>query len=419
MKKLLILGGNYIEENIVKAAKELGFYTITTDNHSDWNLSPAKKISDEAWNISWSEIDKLADICKKEKIDGVIAGFSEFRVDCMIQLCKKLNLPCSLTKEQLEITRNKKKFKELLRKFNIQVIHDYTPETNIHFPVIVKPVDRAGSIGINVAYNSTQLNKYYDNAIALSPSKDAIIEDFINDGIKFDAYYFVKETTPYLLGTSDTIMCNNKEGAEILQKTWIFPSKAEHLFLKHLDKKIKNMIQGINIKNCYITMSAFYKDKNFYFFEAGFRLSGDLSFNYYWACSGINYLKTMILQSLNENNKDQFIDIYNLPEKKSAILNYFCKNGVIKNFNVPDTTDIKEIIAKNIYAKSGETILNETNVFKKIAMLTIVSENTKELTSIIEKVNNKVVVTDNNGNDLIYERLSSEETNKFFDEKNN
>lgn len=43
MKKLLILGGNYIEENIVKAAKELGFYTITTDNHSDWNLSPAKK----------------------------------------------------------------------------------------------------------------------------------------------------------------------------------------------------------------------------------------------------------------------------------------------------------------------------------------------------------------------------------------
>lgn len=179
------------------------------------------------------------------------------------------------------------------------------------------------------------------------------------------------------------------------------------------------MIQGINIKNCYITMSAFYKDKNFYFFEAGFRLSGDLSFNYYWACSGINYLKTMILQSLNENNKDQFIDIYNLPEKKSAILNYFCKNGVIKNFNVPDTTDIKEIIAKNIYAKSGETILNETNVFKKIAMLTIVSENTKELTSIIEKVNNKVVVTDNNGNDLIYERLSSEETNKFFDEKNN
>ena len=35
MKKILILGGNHIEKEIVLRAKELGYYTIVTDNHED------------------------------------------------------------------------------------------------------------------------------------------------------------------------------------------------------------------------------------------------------------------------------------------------------------------------------------------------------------------------------------------------
>ncbi len=43
MKKLLILGGNATETVIVEKAKELGVYTIVTDNHEDWSCSPAMK----------------------------------------------------------------------------------------------------------------------------------------------------------------------------------------------------------------------------------------------------------------------------------------------------------------------------------------------------------------------------------------
>ena len=273
MKKLLILGANYTEINIINAAKEMGVYTIVTDNHNDWELSPAKAAADEAWNISWSEIETLAFECKKNHIDGVIAGFSEFRVDCMIQLCKKLNLPCSITKEQLEITRDKKKFKTLCRNFDIPTIQEHQYETCNSFPVIIKPVDRAGSIGINVAYNKSQLDEYYQYALSLSPSKQVIIEDFIKNGTKFDVYYYVQNDEAFLLGTSDTIMCEGSEGAEFLQKAWTFPSVAEKKFIDKCDKNVKRMLTELGIKNCYVTMSAFYMNQNFYFFEAGFRLS--------------------------------------------------------------------------------------------------------------------------------------------------
>ena len=117
MDKLLILGGNPTEIEIVERAKKLGLYTIVTDNHTDWKLSPAKQLADEGWNISWSDVDTLAKKCQEENVNGVIAGFSEFRVDNMIQLCERLHFPCSLTMHQLDVTRDKLLFKETCRKY--------------------------------------------------------------------------------------------------------------------------------------------------------------------------------------------------------------------------------------------------------------------------------------------------------------
>ena len=59
MNKLLILGATYNEIDIIKCARNKGIYTIVTDNNLDWSKSPAKYIADEAWNISWSDIDTL------------------------------------------------------------------------------------------------------------------------------------------------------------------------------------------------------------------------------------------------------------------------------------------------------------------------------------------------------------------------
>ena len=48
-KKLLILGGNAASIDIVKAAQNMGVYTIVTDWY-DTKRSPAKLVADEYWN---------------------------------------------------------------------------------------------------------------------------------------------------------------------------------------------------------------------------------------------------------------------------------------------------------------------------------------------------------------------------------
>ena len=80
-KKLLILGATPNEIPVVKRAQELGAYVITTDYNKDYKLSPAKYYSDECWDISWSDIEELKKRCVESGVTGVIAGFSEIRVD--------------------------------------------------------------------------------------------------------------------------------------------------------------------------------------------------------------------------------------------------------------------------------------------------------------------------------------------------
>lgn len=417
MDKLLILGATYHEIGIIKRAQNKGIYTIVTDSNLDWSKSPAKYMADEAWDISWSDIDALVEKCNEVKVNGVIAGFSEFRVENMIKLCERLGLPCTLSMEQLDITRDKIKFKKLCAEYGIQGVPEYKYGEQIYFPVIVKPVDRAGSIGINVAYNQEDLEKFYKIAYDLSPSKSVIIEDFIDDGIKVDFYYYVKDSKVYLLGTSDTVMCEGELGAPILQKAWIFPSKYERQYVSEDDVKIRKMLLGIGIDNGYATMSAFYRNGKFYFFEAGFRLSGELSYNYYNHISGINYIDALLDYSLGISNNDKYEDYYSINNKtKAVILNYFGVNGRIEKINKPDNlvTDASKVIA-DYYIKEGDCIDNKTNVFKKAAMYTIFSDDGIALEDTIRYINSNVQILDSNGIDLIYERVNEKGLGLSYD----
>ena len=399
MDKLLILGGNPTEIEIVERAKKLGLYTIVTDNHTDWKLSPAKQLADEGWNISWSDVDTLAKKCQEENVNGVIAGFSEFRVDNMIQLCERLHFPCSLTMHQLDVTRDKLLFKETCRKYGLNTIAEHhIDDSNITFPVIVKPVDRAGSIGINVAHNKEELAAYYETALSLSPSKQVVIEDFITDGIKLT-----------LLGTSDTVMCKGDLGAKILQKAWPFKSKYEQDYLKQVDGKVRNMFNGLAINNAYATMSMFYRNGDFYFFEAGFRLSGEMSYHYYEKIAGINYLDSMIKHSMGYKDNADYKEVLNC-NNHCIVLNFFGLDGDVDNIKgLEELKKNDNIYDIQLYVNRNEAIENSTNVFKKIAMFTIVSASFEDMVATVNAVNNTFDVFDKNGESLVYERVSEQE----------
>ena len=417
MKKLLVIGSYYTELEIVRRSKRLGYYTIVTDNHLESAQIPAKKEADEVWNVSWKDVDCLTQLCKENDVNGIIGGFSEFRVESMIRLCNNLKLPCSLTLEQLGVTRNKKTFKELCKKYSIPCVRDFKiDDEDLVFPIIVKPVDLAGSAGISVVYNKEELIAAYNNAKSLSNSGEVILEDYIGDGIKVDVYYYVKEGDIRLLGTSDTIMCKRTEGSKVLQNAWPFPSKHEEAYIKDVDPAVQAMLSGIGIDNCYLTISLFWREGHFYCFETGFRLSGEMSFNYYSAVSGYDYLDDMIKFSVGDTTMP--LTGKDLNPLCSVVLNFYSLDGIIGKIEGEDiVAAIPEVCDFLVYGEPGMIIKNNSTVFKKIAMCTLASPSKEELLKAVDRVNSAFHIISTDGKEMIYERLSGEQLKTYYDEK--
>lgn len=184
MKKLLLLGGLRYLIPVINEAKKLGYYTITCDYLPSNN---AHKYSDEYCNINITDREAVLDLARKLKIDGIMSFAVDPGVITAAYVAEKLELPgCPL--KSVEILQNKALFRAFLEKhnFNVPKAKAYSDcneaEGEIsyfNFPVIVKPVDSAGSKGVTKVEKAKDLKPAFKNAISHSSTKIFIIEEFI------------------------------------------------------------------------------------------------------------------------------------------------------------------------------------------------------------------------------------------------
>ena len=183
-KKLLIMGGIAAACDIVKKAKEMGLYVIVTDYYEN---SPAKRIADESYMVSTTDVEAVVDLCKNKKVDGVITGYIEFMLPYYCEVCRRLALPCYATKEQIMLTNNKRKFKNLCRNNEIKVPEDYHVDGSfkredldrIEYPVVVKPADNGGARGISICRTESELKAAHKKAESFSRSGEVVVERYV------------------------------------------------------------------------------------------------------------------------------------------------------------------------------------------------------------------------------------------------
>ena len=88
--RLLILGtlGEFVQ--LVKKSKERGHYTIVCDGYPD---GPARQYADASYVIPVTDIDAVAELCQKEKVDGIITSFRICSWNAWSKLQRKRDCP--------------------------------------------------------------------------------------------------------------------------------------------------------------------------------------------------------------------------------------------------------------------------------------------------------------------------------------
>ncbi len=192
MKKILIIGTGWEQIPLVKKAKQYGLYVIAA---AWWDKKqiPADKIY-EVDSRNLEELDKI--ICT-EKPDYIIADESDSAMYAVAFFSEKYQFYGPRLRTQT-ITNNKFLQRECIKKtsvlqpayrlcWNLEMAREFA--NDIEYPIIIKPLDNCGSIGISKVYKDCELNTAWLKAVENSNSRMCIVEKCIcGDVITADGF---------------------------------------------------------------------------------------------------------------------------------------------------------------------------------------------------------------------------------------
>lgn len=184
-KRLMLLGGIRYLLPVIETAHKYGYWVITVDYLPD-NI--AHKYSDEYHNVSILDKDAVLKLAQELQIDGILSFAVDPGVVTAAYVAERMGLPFSCSYDSACILQNKARFRQFLTEyhFNVPNAKGYSSADDalkdvafFHWPVIVKPVDSAGSKGITKVDTPDELQEAILTALGESHCHSFIIEDYL------------------------------------------------------------------------------------------------------------------------------------------------------------------------------------------------------------------------------------------------
>lgn len=406
-KRLLVIGSDEGTSNIVLAAKAMGVYTIAADEIPKSVTTPAKNLADESWDIDYSETEKIVQKCREAGVNGVFAGYSEFRVLAACRISKALGTPFYATEEQINLTWNKRLFKDLCIRCGVRVPKDYLPDptadldpkVQLHFPVIVKPTDYAGRKGITVCNTREQIEEAIRYARSKSVSRSVLIEDFIQ-GQEYAALYTIVNGKISLSCIKDKY---NDDSCGTLCELALIPSRYTVRYIAEADEKIRNLIKAAKMENGVAQFQGIVNEEGFWLFEMGYRLPGGNDYVSTENCHGINYMKMMISHSLTGDMGDNLVKDSPFFDRFFAQYVVYAHGGTVSHVDYQPLENTEGICDIHIWAKPGRTYSEDGTTQQKAFTCQLTGRSIDEIIDRIHYIQEHLTVEDKDGNNLLFE----------------
>ena len=183
MKKLVIIGANDFQNQLILKAKSLGYETHVFA----WEEGAVgKDTADYFYPVSIIEKENILEVCKNIKPDGVCSIASDLASITVNYVAEKLGLPCNRIEDTLMQT-NKYAMRTALSKAGIpcpkfvlvKENFDKSVLDEFNYPIIVKPTDRSGSRNIMKLDSINGVETAVKEACQTSFEHKAIIEEYI------------------------------------------------------------------------------------------------------------------------------------------------------------------------------------------------------------------------------------------------
>lgn len=330
MKKVLIIGASILQLPAIRKAKDLGYYVGVADFNPEAIGIP---YADEYFNVSTIDVDGVVEVAKGFQPDGIMTLATDMPMRAVAAACRELGLPGISPETALKATDKA----EMIKAFEAHevehpwyfIVSDRTAFDSIigqiSYPCIMKPTDNAGSRGVVLCHNKSELLNGYDYASHESRGGAVIIEEYLQ-GPEFSIEVMTVNGIPHILQITDKITTGSPHFVEMGHTQ---PTRQP----KGIQEKIKDLTcravkaVGINIGPAHVEMILTAQGPKMV--ELGARMGGDCITTHLVPLStGIDMVAATIKLACGEE-----ADIEPKWSKGAAIRYFETPVGVLKSIN--------------------------------------------------------------------------------------
>ena len=383
-KRLMLLGGLRYLIPVIEEAHKLGAYVITADYLPD-NI--AHNYSDEYCNVSIVDKDAVLAKAKELEIDGILSHAVDPGVVSAAYVAEQMGLPFQTSYKAACILQDKSLFRQFLMEngFNCPHAKGYTNAEDalsdvdyFNWPVIVKPVDSAGSKGVTKVVDPKDLPSAIEFALSCSISKSFIVEDFLDVvGYQSSADIFTVDGKLVYPTYSDQLF--DKDAANpYTPAIEIWPTSMEQSYQNDLTKQLQRLFTLLGVKTgIYNVEARVCSNGKAYIMEVSPRGGGNRIAELQDMATGQSLIRAEICKALSLP-----IEKISAPEYDGVWCNYILHSsieGTLESIEINPDFEKRYIMDKGLIVEKGDHITPFTGANTSLGTLFLRADTREEL----------------------------------------
>ncbi len=393
----MLLGGLRYLLPVIEAAHRHGIHVITVDYLPD-NI--AHKYSDEYHNVSIIDKEAVLALAQQLQIDGIMSFAVDPGVVAAAYTAEKMGLPFQCSYEAACILQDKSRFRKFLADngFNVPNARGYCAAGDalqdigyFNWPVIVKPVDSAGSKGVTRVDDPADLPAAIAHALDCSPSRHYIIEDFlekagpsmgdecfvVNGKLKYNAFY-------------DQFFDNEAENPYAPSGEY-WPSAMGPERESEFKDELQRLIDLLGIRTGIFNVECrVCTDGKAYLMEVSPRAGGNRLAEILNYAADVDIIEAEVCASvcmpLPEVHEPNYNGYYAINVLHSE------HDGTFQGINMDQDFENKHIIEKDLWVKPGDSVSAFTGANQSLGTIFLRFDTREELNRFVESPNDYITI---------------------------
>ena len=401
--KILVLAGGSDQIDLINELKKRGHKVVLVDYYPN---PPAKRFADKHIQESTLDVEKVREIAVTEKVDMICTACTDQALLTVAKVSEELSLPTYISYQTALNVTNKSFMKKVMMdndiptsKYMIVDKADAKLARNFQYPLVVKPVDCNSSKGVVKVFDEKEVEDAIANAISLSRTQTAVVEEFIS-GEEVSADFYIQGNEVKFLCATKSNKIKNTTSFTITQSYYPVINEAQEAKLTVIAGKIA---KAFDLKDTPLLVQLILHGDDFYVLEFSARMGGGSKHKVIETISGVDIMKVYVDRILGARPTVN-------PEKKVryATMNYvYCNNGMFVRIEGREEIRKNKLIVADFQYKMENNLItkHETSGDRVMGYL-VVADSLEEMAEKIKTIDNSLKIIDDKGNDIMIHNIN-------------